>query len=71
MVLIFDYDFYDIDFDVQEKIWYFFVGNRIQIKFVDRVLERLRSVRNNNWEMYKLNLESVLEYMFLMLDLVV
>lgn len=71
MVLIFDYDFYDSDFDVQEKIWYFFVGNRIQIKFVDRVLERLRSVRNNNWEMYKLNLESVLEYMFLMLDLVV
>lgn len=71
MVLIFDYDFYDSDFDVQEKIWYFFVGNRIQIKFVDRVLDRLRSVRNNNWEMYKLNLESVLEYMFLMLDLVV
>lgn len=71
MVLIFDYDFYDSDFDVQEKIWYFFVGNRIQIKFVDRVLDRLRSVRNNNWEMYKLNLESVFEYMFLMLDLVV
>lgn len=71
MVLIFDYDFYDSDFDVQEKIWYFFVGNRIQIKFVDRVLDRLRSVRNNNWEMYKLNLDSVLEYMFLMLDLVV
>lgn len=71
MVLIFDYDFYDSDFDVQEKIWYFFVGNRIQIKFVDRVLDRLRSVRNNNWEMYKLNLESVLEYMFVMLDLVV
>lgn len=71
MVLIFDYDFYDSDFDVQEKIWYFFVGNRIQIKFVDKVLDRLRSVRNNNWEMYKLNLESVLEYMFLMLDLVV
>lgn len=71
MVLIFDYDFCDSDVDVQEKIWYFFVGNRIQIKFVDRVLDRLRSVRNNNWEMYKLNLESVLEYMFLMLDLVV
>lgn len=66
--LISDHDFYDSDPDAQERTRHLSVGNRTQIKLVDRAPERPRSARNNNREMYKLNSESVPEYTSLMSD---
>lgn len=66
--LISDHDFYDSDPDAQERTRHLSVGNRTQIKLVDRAPERPRSARNNNRELYKLNSESVPEYTSLMSD---